>query len=53
LGRLEEARTEAAEVLRIDPGWTSSRVFRKGGYLRDEDVDHLTEGAHKAGLPEK
>jgi len=53
LGRLEEARTEAAEVLRIDPGWTSSRVFRKGGYLRDKDVDHLTEGAHKAGLPEK
>ena len=40
-------------MLRIDPGWTSSRVFRKGGYLRDEDVDHLTAGVHKAGLPEK
>jgi adenylate cyclase len=53
LGRLEEARAEAAEVLRIDPDWTSSSVFRKGGYLRDEDVDHLTAGAHIAGLPEK
>jgi len=52
LGRLEEARAEAAEVLRIYPGWTSSVIFRKGGYLRDEDVEHLTDGLHKAGLPE-
>ena len=53
LGRLEEARAEAAEVLRIYPGWTSSSIFRKGGYLLDEDVDHLTDGLHKAGLPER
>jgi adenylate cyclase len=52
-GRLEEARAEAAEVLRIYPGWTSSGIFRKPGYLRDEDVDHLVEGLHKAGLPER
>ena len=53
LGRLEEARAEAAEVLRLDPSWTSSTIFRKGGYLIDEDVDHLVDGLHKAGLPEK
>lgn len=53
LGKHEEARAEAAEVLRIYPGWTSSSIFRKGGYLRDEDVDHLTDGLRKAGLPER
>jgi adenylate cyclase len=53
LGRLEDARAEAAEVLRIYPGWTSSGIFRKPGYFLDEDVDHLVDGLHKAGLPER
>jgi adenylate cyclase len=53
LGRLDEARAQAAEVLRLYPGWTSSGIFRRGGYLRDEDVDHLVDGLHKAGLPER
>ena len=52
LGKLEEARAQAAEVLRIDPDWTISGIFRKGSYLIDEDVDHLVEGLRKAGLPE-
>ena len=53
LGQLEEARAQAAEVLRIYPAWTSSSIFRKGGYLLDKDVDHLVDGLHKAGLPER
>jgi adenylate cyclase len=53
LGRVEEARIEAAELLRIYPAWTIRGIFRKGGYLRDEDVDHLADGLRKAGLPEK
>jgi len=45
--------TQAAEVLRLYPGWTKSGIFRRGGYLRDEDVGHLVDGLHKAGLPER
>jgi adenylate cyclase len=53
LGRIEEARAAAAEVLRIEPQWTNLRtgatiyVFR-----RLEDAQHLLEGLRKAGLPE-
>jgi adenylate cyclase len=52
LGKTDEASRHARELLRIDPDWTLGRVFRKGGYLRDEDVDHLVDGLRKAGLPE-
>ena len=51
-GRLNEARAQASEILRIDPSWTITGIFRKGSYLVDQDVDHLVDGLRKAGLPE-
>jgi adenylate cyclase len=53
LGRLDESRAEAAEVLRIDPKFTidgtSRRLFL---YKRPEDAEHIFDGLRKAGLPE-
>jgi adenylate cyclase len=54
LGRLDEARAEAAEVLRIDRKFTidgtSRRLFL---YKRPEDAEHIFDGLRKAGLPER
>jgi adenylate cyclase len=52
-GQLEEARREAAEVLRINPGftiesWKPIRLL----YKDPMDVEHRTDGLRKAGLPE-
>jgi adenylate cyclase len=54
LGRLDEARAEAAEVLRIDPKFTiDDTVRRLAAFKRPEDAEHLFDGLRKAGLPEK
>jgi adenylate cyclase len=54
LGKLEEARTEAAEVLRIEPQYTIERTqARLSPFKRSEDAEHLFDGLRKAGLPEK
>jgi adenylate cyclase len=54
LGRLEEARVEAAEALRIDPTWTikgtNERLFP---FKCPEHREHLFEGLRKAGLPDQ
>jgi adenylate cyclase len=52
-GQLEEARREAAAVLRINPGftiesWNALNVFRDPA-----DAEHRVDGARKAGLPER
>ncbi len=52
-GQLEEARAEAAEVLRINPGftiesWKPILLLHKD----PKDVEHRTDGLRKAGLPE-
>jgi adenylate cyclase len=53
LGQLDEARAEAAEVLRIDPKYTIGRTLRRLAlFRRPEDVEHLLDGLRKAGLPE-
>jgi adenylate cyclase len=50
LGRLDEARSQAAEVLRIDP------MFRISGgplsYKDRTDAEHVLDGMRKAGLPD-
>jgi adenylate cyclase len=52
LGRTEEARAAATQVLRLDP------AFSIGGWLqllrlaREQDSQRLAEGLRKAGLPE-
>ena len=54
LGQLDEARAEAAEVLRIDPKYTIDGTQRRLAlYKRPEDAEHLFDGLRKAGLPER
>ena len=45
-GREEEARAEAAEVLRIQPKYT----IPKGRYKRKEDNERVDAALRKAGL---
>jgi adenylate cyclase len=53
LGKLEEARAEAAEVLRIYPKYTISKNARTLPFKRPEDAEHFFDGLRKAGLPER
>jgi adenylate cyclase len=54
LGRLDEARAEAAEALRIDPKFTIDGTARRLALNeRPEDTEHFFDGLRKAGLPEK
>ena len=51
-GQLEEARTEAAEVLRINPGFTIESWKCLAPYKEPKDAEHRIDGLRKAGLPE-
>jgi adenylate cyclase len=51
-GQLVEARAEAAEVLRINPGFTIERHKRIFVYKDPKDAEHRLDGLRKAGLPE-
>jgi adenylate cyclase len=51
-GQLEEARKEAAEVLKIDPGFTIERHKRIMVHKNLKDLEHRLDGLRKAGLPE-
>ena len=54
LRKVEQARAEAAEVLRVDPTWTSLGTARRiCVFKRAEDAEHFFDGLRKAGLPEK
>jgi adenylate cyclase len=53
LGRLDEARAAAAEVLRIDPKYTIDGTQRRLALFKPEDAEHLFDGLRKAGLPER
>jgi adenylate cyclase len=55
LGNIEQARAEAAEVLRIEPKWTieGTQATRMSCYKRTEHVEHILDGLRKAGLPER
>jgi adenylate cyclase len=54
LGRLDEARAEAAEVLRLDPKYTIDGTQKRLALnKRPEDTEHLLDGLRKAGLPER
>jgi hypothetical protein len=52
LGQLEEARYEAAEVLRINPGFTIESWKRLVVDKDPKDAEHQIDGLRKAGLPE-
>ena len=49
---LEGAREEAAEVLRINPGFTIERHKRVWVHKDPKDLEHRLDGLRKAGLPE-
>jgi tetratricopeptide (TPR) repeat protein len=51
-GQLEEARKEAAEVLRVNPAFTIESWKRLLVYKNPEDTEHRLDGLRKAGLPE-
>jgi adenylate cyclase len=51
-GQLEEAKAEAAEVLRINPGFTIESWKRLAVYKDPKDAEHILGGLRKAGLPE-
>jgi adenylate cyclase len=53
LGRLDEARAEGAEVLRIDPDFTIERMKRVMAFKYAKDAEHYFNGLGKAGLPER
>jgi adenylate cyclase len=52
LGQLEEARAEAAEVLRINPAFTIESWRRIAVHKDPKDIEHRIDGMRKAGLPE-
>jgi adenylate cyclase len=52
LGRVEDARAEAADVLRVNPKYTIGTQKQVSILKRAEDSDHLIDGLRKAGLPE-
>ncbi len=51
-GQLEEARAEAAELLRINPGFTIQGRKRSAVWKDPKDREHVSDGLRKAGLPE-
>jgi adenylate cyclase len=52
LGQAEEARAAAAQVLRLDPGFTIGGWLRLLRLASEEDSKRLADGLRKAGLPE-
>ena len=54
LGQLNEARAEAAEILRIEPTYTIDGTQRRVAvFTHLEDMEHYLDGLRKAGLPER
>ena len=51
LGELDNARAEAAAVLRIDPSYTITGTPPVTTLKRHEDIEHISDGLRKAGLP--
>jgi TolB-like protein len=51
LGRDAEARTEAAEVLRMKPGFSIGTYAKQEPFKDPANLEHLLVGFRKAGLP--
>jgi adenylate cyclase len=52
LDQLDNARAQAAELLRIDPYFNINRSPPVSGLKRSDDIEHILDGLRKAGLPE-
>ena len=52
LGEIEEARRHAAQLLRMDPNLIATKRARTtDDFWLPDDLEHLFDGLHKAGLP--
>ena len=51
LGRADEARRHAEEILAINPSFSTSAYLATVSYRRDVDRDRVADGLRKAGLP--
>jgi hypothetical protein len=49
-GRDEEARTEVAEVMRINPKFSLEKFAKGLKYKKQEDVERTVSALRKAGL---
>ena len=52
LGRLDEARSEVAEVLRLRPGLQIRTARQQLGFKHARDEKHYFDALRKTGLPE-
>ncbi len=53
MGRMDEARAEAADAMLIQPDYTITGAARRiMGFKSAEDAEHFFDGLRKAGLPE-
>jgi adenylate cyclase len=52
LGRLDEARTEVAYALRLEPWYSISQSLTARYFKRAEDTEHLVAGLRMAGFPD-
>jgi len=52
LDRLDDARAQAAEVLRVEPFFTIRGAPPVMAFKRPEDAEHVSIGLRKSGLPE-
>jgi adenylate cyclase len=52
LGRLDDARTAAAELLKLNPDFSISRYAAHAPYSHPEDLGRYLAGLRLAGLPE-
>jgi adenylate cyclase len=50
LGRLDEARAQAAEVLKLDPDFSIATFSKTAAYKNPSDLEHFLDGLRKAGL---
>ncbi len=52
MGRLEDARTQAAQVLRFDPKFSVARYAQALTYRLPEHTQRSLDALREAGLPE-
>jgi tetratricopeptide (TPR) repeat protein len=52
LGRLEEARAQASEILRLHPGFTVSAWAERPPFRNRDSLNQFVDGLRRAGLPD-
>jgi len=52
LGHTADARTAAANVMKLDPVWNAERYLSEAGGYAEKEAELFVEAARKAGLPD-